>query len=425
MAYRTAARGNGAPASQVAVAVALCACLVAVCVLAGCGGGAEGAQTSPTPTAARPSGMPIKVMTWAPETAASALSFPDVPIVARAYADMINSAGGIKGHPLDVLVCDERGEAAAAAECARRAVAEGVVAVVGSFSVNAAEYVPVLETAGVPYLGGTPVSPADFTSRISFPVSGGLPVSSVGAGLLAARQGCRHTALVRQDIEATAPAERYLRAGLAQGGSGLSSVTLLPSGVGDLTSQVAAATDGTDCVAVIAAEQDVQRFLSAFQQSGANQRIIGMASSLTLRVLAQFPAVARTARIADLFPPVGNAVWNRYRTAISASPQRDVVDVNGSVPKNTWAAFETFTRIAAQLPLYDSPTLLSRLNATTALDTDGLVPTLNFRAEFAAPGLARLFDRAMSCQQVKSGALIEPQPGFQDTSPALLAAARG
>lgn len=75
----------------------------------------------------------ITVMTWAPEQTA-ATNKPGMPAMAKAYARWVNSRGGINGRKLKVLTCNDHNDNVDAANCARRAVDENVVAVVGSYS---------------------------------------------------------------------------------------------------------------------------------------------------------------------------------------------------------------------------------------------------------------------------------------------------
>src|SRR6476620_9052142 len=91
---------------------------------AGCGGSDNGG--SPTEAAAAPSGDPIKVMSEAPVDS-PAFSYPNIPGAAKVYAQWINAKGGIAGRPLQVISCDDRADAAEAANCARKAAEEGVV----------------------------------------------------------------------------------------------------------------------------------------------------------------------------------------------------------------------------------------------------------------------------------------------------------
>ena len=147
-------------------ALAACAALVAGCgVVPGVTGG-SGDDT-------------ITVMTWAPENT-GATNKPGMPAFAEAYGRWVNAHGGLGGRPLRVLTCDEHDDAVAAARCARRAVAENAVAVVGSYSQHGDAFLPTLEAAGIPYIGGYGLTHDEFTSPLSYPVNGGQPALLAG-----------------------------------------------------------------------------------------------------------------------------------------------------------------------------------------------------------------------------------------------------
>ncbi|WP_238698071.1 ABC transporter substrate-binding protein, partial [Streptomyces sp. E5N91] len=123
---------------------------------------------------------PITVMTWAPQDT-GATNKPGMPALARAYARSINAQGGLAGRKLNVLTCNDHNDSVAAAKCARRAVKENAVAVVGSYSQYADSFFPVLEGARIPYIGGYGLTNTEFTSPLSYPVNGGQPAAARGA----------------------------------------------------------------------------------------------------------------------------------------------------------------------------------------------------------------------------------------------------
>ena len=79
----------------------------------------------------------------------------------KAYFKRVNDAGGINGHPVEILVEDDRGEPARAAAAAKK-FSEGVIAiVVASIS---ATYKPIMteaESAKIPVLFGGGVCPKE------------------------------------------------------------------------------------------------------------------------------------------------------------------------------------------------------------------------------------------------------------------------
>ena len=73
-------------------------------------------------------GSPIKVM-MVGTISSEAFSFPETVNAAQALADQTNAAGGINGHKIQILTCNDQIDPAVAAACGRKAVADHVSAV--------------------------------------------------------------------------------------------------------------------------------------------------------------------------------------------------------------------------------------------------------------------------------------------------------
>ncbi len=397
----------------------------AAVTLAGCGGinrTEDGPTLSPLSSAPPPPGAPVKVMTWAPESTTTAMAFPDVPIVAQAFADTINARGGVNGRPLVVISCDERGDAGAAADCARQAVQQKVLAVVGSYSQNGAAFLPILESAGIPYLSGAPQSAEDLTSPMSFPVTGGVITLVAGASGLASMQGCKKVSLVRQDTIAIPDLGRYATAGLATGGAALTATAVIPSGPGPINAQVGDATRDSDCILLITGDQATQRFLAAYQQQGGAQQLFTVGGGQSVEISAQYPDISARMYLTDTLSSAGNGVWRAYRDAMAQNSRGTQVDVGGTVQRRTWVSFEAFLQVARQLTVFNAASMLAALRVADNVDTGGLVPSLNFVRPNALPGLTRLLNPTVTYQRFVDGKLTEFRPGFQDTTPVLIAA---
>ena len=139
----------------------------------------------------------VTVMTWAPEKT-SATNKPGMPAMARAYARYVNAHGGLGGRKLNVLTCNDHNDYVGAAKCARTAVKENVVAVVGSYRQYASSFLSPLESAGIPYIGGYGLTDDEFKSVLSYPVNGGQPALLAGLGEELGGK-CGPVALVRPD----------------------------------------------------------------------------------------------------------------------------------------------------------------------------------------------------------------------------------
>ena len=78
-----------------------------------------------------------------------------VPLVARAWADSVNAAGGLNGHKIQLFVEDDAGDPATGIQDANVLVQQDkVVAIVGDASNVDSAWAPIVEKAGVPVVGG-------------------------------------------------------------------------------------------------------------------------------------------------------------------------------------------------------------------------------------------------------------------------------
>ena len=81
----------------------------------------------------------------------------------------INNAGGLNGHELELITCNEGADPNKAADCARQAVDEGVAAMVGGFTANGDAIMPILEEAGIPWFAPPGISSAELSSERQLP----------------------------------------------------------------------------------------------------------------------------------------------------------------------------------------------------------------------------------------------------------------
>lgn len=186
------------PLSRLLIATVTGACLTTACgVVPGGSGG---------------SGDSLTVMTFAP-VGTKATNMAGMPGMAKAYERWVNANGGIKGRKLRVITCNEKNTANGAADCARKAITEKAVAVVGSYSQHGRAFMAPLEAEGIPFIGGYGVSAEEFQSPLSYPVNGGQPALLAGAGHQLGK-ACSQVSLVRPDTLAGDTMPVLLNAGL-------------------------------------------------------------------------------------------------------------------------------------------------------------------------------------------------------------------
>ncbi|MBA4863384.1 ABC transporter substrate-binding protein [Streptomyces sp. PSKA54] len=396
---------------------ASCLAMTGVLLAAGCGGGEESVGST---SASSLTGAPVKVMVWAPENTQGSAQ-PGVRVTAQAYEKWINDNGGIKGGPLKVITCNEKGDPDEAENCAQKAVSEGVVAVVGSYSLAGDRYMPILEKAGIPYIGGTGVSAAEFSNPLSFPVNGGTPVVFTAHGQQLAEEGCKKISGVRYDVAAAAIVIKFLTLGATSAGAKAPKDLKVPLTATDLAPQVAAATKGSDCVSVILGTHS-DLFVKAYLQSGDKTKVGSVVGNLTPE-LAQSTGGSSSplngAAITGYYPPISDAAW---KDGVAATEGKDV-DLSNGANATTWVAFKVFTEAAGQLPKITSKALVEELNTTKGIDTGGLTPALNWQSSTALPlpGLNRIHNTTATELVLKDGKIEWAKSGstFVDVRKAL------
>ncbi|MCT4357725.1 ABC transporter substrate-binding protein [Streptomyces sp. Je 1-79] len=391
---------------------------------------------------------PVTVMTWAPD-GTRATNQPGMPAMAQAFARWVNASGGIDGHELRILTCNEKNTSAGAAECARRAVREDVVAVVGSYSQNGRAFMAPLEAAEIPYIGGYGIAEDEFTSPLSYPVNGGLASLMAGHGRQLA-ESCRKVSLVRPDTLAGDKLPDLLNSGLRKGSH--DGATDIPAfeDAAEYTAQAdrARAKAGSEdgCVAAVLGER-TQTFFDSFRRLPADEDGSGGSGdgkgqdegevriSSVLGSVSQ-PVIDRTggahspfegAYVTGWYPEANDARWAPMRKVIKEHAFADNrVDPTDSGVQTTWIAYTVLKRVIESL---DSDSISAgavahALDRGVQVDTGGLTPELRWRYEdmLGAPRFPRIVNHEVTFQVVRKGQLVAQKPGFVDVGETVLSA---
>lgn len=390
-------------------------CIAAVSVLslalAACGG---------SPAKAGASNAPIKVMTWAPINS-TLTNYPAIKGAAQTYEKYINAKGGIAGHQVQVLFCDEKGDPTAASNCARQAIQEKVVAVVGSFGYTGDATIPLLKGANIAMFGGCcSNSVADLTSSNAF-IMGDGPTYGAALAQKAVDDGKKKISLVVVDGAQSyqVPVENALKAN----GLKLNKSVVLPATAQDLSPQAAQTlNDGTDAVIMIAGADSIKAFMTAYVQTGSTARIYGPQGNLTEDVAKAFKTQLEGAVTGNTYPDISSPVWADFRAALKQYNAPDI-SYNGLDGLGTWAAYTAFTNVAESIKgAIDSKSFLDAASTATNVDTKGMTAKIDFSKEWTngPKGYARLFNRTAVFATFKDGKLVPIESDFKDYSALML-----
>ena len=386
--------------------------LLAVVGLAAASGGAANATTEPSD---EPSGDPLKIMTVTTLNAAGP-TYENIANTANLYADYINAQGGIAGRPVEVTVCDEQFDPAVAATCARQAVEEEMVSVVGSFTFFAESIVPVIAESSITWFGACcPITPSELTNPYSFNI-GNQPMYAVGAVKKAVDDGCENiNAVIIDGAQIFIPPMENAMANLDKS---FGEVVILPPTAQDYSSEVAQATTDADCVISIISETPFITWNTAWSQSGTEARQYGPQGNLNEVSAAGNEEATNGDIIVGMYPDISTEPWAEYRGALEeAGLDTSALDYNSLGGMGTWAAYVGFTQIAETIEgEITAESFYEAASTTSSLDLNGMVPVLDFTQEWTdgLDGYQRLFNRSVVYSQLEDGKVVPLTTEFED-----------
>ncbi|GGW14907.1 lipoprotein [Streptomyces capoamus] len=389
-------------------AVALCASLTAACgVVPGATGGSGD--------------DPVKVMTWAPQDT-DATNKPGMPAMARAYAKWVNAHGGIDGRRLEVLTCNDHNDGVGAAKCARRAAAENVVAVVGSYSQFGDSYLAPLEGAGIPYIGGYGVTNDEFTGAMSYPVNGGQPALLAGLGKALAAE-CGRVALVRPDSIAGDELPTMLDSGLRAGGHRDAGDQLAAEDATEYGGQAERALryatgDPARKGCVVPALGDrTDTFMDSFRRARADfpdvrtATVLGSVDQTVIDATGGATGPYEGAYITGWYPVASDPRWDAMKKVINEEAFGDNrIDPADAGVQTTWIAYTVLKAVLEKIGDREvsADTVRHTLDDGLRVSTGGLTPVLHwpYEGRLAAVGFPRLVNADVTLQVVRGGRLV-------------------
>lgn len=392
--------------------IGLVGATVAAVVLSACGGD-SGSDSG---------GDTIKVMTWAP-LESSLTNYPAITEAAKAYGQYINDEGGIGGRKVEVLICDEGGDPTKATDCARQAIQEEVVAVVGSFGYTGDATIPLLKGAGIAWFGGCcPNSPAEYNEDNAFILGNG-PAFAAALADRANKDGFTKIAYVGCDGCQTylPPIENTLKAA----GLELHQEVTIPAQAQDYSPQAAEAlADGTDAVILIAGEDQDKAFMAAYKQVGSTAKIYGPQGNLTEEVAADFKEELTGAVTGNSYADISAPVWDDFRESLSTYDAPKDINYNTLAGLGTWAAYAAFNEVVSTMDGdVTAESFMEAARNADNVDTGGMTAPVDFTQLWTdgLEGYRNLVNRTASFSHFdENGKLVPDEGGFEDYTNGML-----
>jgi ABC-type branched-subunit amino acid transport system substrate-binding protein len=349
--------------------------------------------------------------------------YPNIHEAARIYAEWLNDRGGVNGRPLEVVLCDGKGDPNEDANCGRKAAEEDVAAIVGSFTFDASRLVPILEEENLAWFGACcPIVAEEFSSPISF-VTGSNFAIPAGAVARMVDDGCKAPAVVYIQTASVDFATQVAKSVFEFKGFNPDDAKYItiPITAQDYSAQVAQAIDGTDCIYGGISDSNWAAFLPAMQSLGGDQRLYGHQGNLNGPIAEQFPELTQDGIAVNAYPNIAGSMWEDYRAALEEYDAPDL-DWNSLAGLGTWAAYEAFVSIVQEMDgEITNDTFMDAANSATAVETGGMMPVLDLSTSWNGMGGAypRIFNRTVTFDRIDNGVLSPTDDAPEDMTEAL------
>lgn len=200
--------------------------------LSACGGSGDDNTSSD-----KDSKGPVTVMQIAPIESAVYSAVEMVPS-AQSAVDRVNAAGGINGHQITLISCNDKYDPNEALRCAKKAVQQEVVAVVGSLSAFGDQTAPILATKNIPTIGSNGLVPSDYTSPDSYLLDPGIKAYTGSPLVLKEFAKVNKIATLQVENPSSGVVEEYFTAGAKKSGVSIVKSILIPNDAIDWVSYV-------------------------------------------------------------------------------------------------------------------------------------------------------------------------------------------
>jgi branched-chain amino acid transport system substrate-binding protein len=315
---------------------ALCAALIAL-TLGACGSSSKSSSSTASPASSpsaartpRTSGPEFTLGAICSCTGAQVASTGQAMEGIKVWADSVNAAGGINGHQVKLISADDAGNAATALQDVKQMVQvdhiQGLVD--GSFADGT--FATYIATAGVPVIGGYPVSPS-FISNADFIAEGAtLPVNFAGLATLAKAAGKKKLgALYCAEAPVCAESVPLAKGTAALAGLGFIALSVSSSAPSYTAPCLVMKNAGVDALFIATNGAIIPRIMDACAQQGYRPALLAnmgtvLPTWITDPNLTGALIVSPTAAISDTTNP-GVAAYlaavKKYDPSLASSPQ--------------------------------------------------------------------------------------------------------
>lgn len=338
----------------------------------GAGNAADGSKDNTDPGLA-----PVKVgLIVAVGTPNSAV--PSAVSALNAAVRGVNARGGLKGHRVEMVFCNDKADPNEAARCARRMVDEKVVAITGGASLGDDKIQPILEEAGIPIIGVNAFSPTLFNAKnVYLPQITGF-ISYQAALGYAVKNDLLPMAVALADNPAGRTFADLLEGALKKmsGGQGFAKKLPVSADTADY-GPVAGTVEQSNpksLLVIISAPQQ-QGLMRALESQGSDVAAYFSAPSSSVEQIRDRGAHADRMVFAQTFPGFDHPSMNRFREemdAQAATGDKDAeLDTVTPLGVDAWFALQAVEQVTNELDTITADTVTQALDSAKDVDFGG------------------------------------------------------
>ena len=374
-----------------------------------------------TPVQAGSGGATIKVMTIGTVGTAEGATTAILE-TGLAATELINREGLLPdGLQIEYIPCNDQDNPEGASQCALEAVEEGVVAVVGGYSISGAFAIyPILEENQIPWIGAGPLGPSWETAAMAYPFAGGSAPTWMLNGVQAAERGCEQGAALHWPSETGDDATAWFSHGLQSEGGELPADNEGIVGFGDfdLVPSVSAATaNDPDCLMFGMSPEQGALTVQAAQELAYDGTLVFYPDAVPPDVVVQTGGKASPAQngsTSSWFPVFSAKQWKQARQAVAEfADEPDSVRFTDTFNfQLTWVAYMGLVDILNKVDSVEGVTgadLIALLDSGEPIDPGGFTPEpIDFSASIPVllPGgeeTTRVFNPFALALTIKNG----------------------
>lgn len=370
---------RGVPRGR-AAGLAMTGAVIAAIAMAGCGssddtttsGGSTTTGGASTSNAAAPKGSPVKL--GVVYTSGSPIqNSVNVKAADQAAVQALNDRGGLAGHPVELVTCDDKGDPNETTACGRKLVQEKVAGQAGGILINGAALNSVLAAAKIPQIGISAYVSAEFNAPNVYLFNGGGYFASVFTAAYAGQQKLKTSIVSAQNAAAQVFVKGMQQAIAGAGGKVLNTVPVQANQTDWAPIIAGASRNGADTVLDLVDTQQTKQLLAANEAAGAPIKHVMTVSSFSKADASAIGGEKALANIntASPFPPFteDSPMMTRFRTELAAEEKSG--DSDAALSKQDLGSFGAWLSVQALEQLAKSGVLKGDITAasvTSALD---------------------------------------------------------